>query len=387
MKYNFDKVIDRKGSGCFKWDTLEETYGDRDILPMSVADMDFKSADEIIAALKNRVDHGIFGYNCSTNSFFDSIINWAKKRYGWNIEKEWIVITPGVVSGLNICIRALTKESDGIVIQPPVYAPFFNVINKNNRTLITNPLIIKGGKYSINFMDLEIKLKTAKALILCSPHNPVGRVWSKDELKKITKLCIENNVLIISDEIHCDLILKGFKHTNIASISEEAKMNSVTFIAPSKTFNLPGLYTSVAIIPNEEIRNKVKNKLSEMHMDNIHIFGAVSLEAAYNHGEKWLEEVLVYIEKNIDYVIDYVKRNIPEIKIIRPEGTYLLWLDFRELGLSQEKLNELMIKKGKVFLLPGSAFGKEGTGFLRLNVGCPRVTVYEALKRIEKAIR
>lgn len=387
MKYNFDEVVDRRNSDCIKWDTLEKVYGDKDILPMWIADMDFKSADEIIAALKNRVEHGVFGYNLQPDSLYDSIVKWAKKRYNWDIKKEWILFTPGVVAGFNIGIRALTEESDGIVIQTPVYPPFYRVINNNNRTLITNPLTIKDNRYCIDFADLEKKLKTAKALLLCSPHNPTGRVWTREELEKIVKLCMENNVLIISDEIHCDLILKGHNHTSIASISEEAAMNSITLIAPSKTFNIAGLFTSIAIIPNEEIRNKIKDEISRLEIGHVHIFGAVALEAAYTYGEEWLEEVLAYIEENINFVIEFLEKKIPQVKLIRPEGTYLLWLDFRALGLDHEELNRIMIEKGRVLLNDGLTFGKEGEGFLRLNIGCPRSMVEEALRRIEKAIK
>lgn len=293
---------------------------------------------------------------------------------------------PGVVAGFNLGIRILTEENDGVIIQPPVYPPFFRVINNNKRTLITNPLTVENGKYTIDFHDLEKKIKSAKVLLLCSPHNPVGRVWSREELERLAKLCIENNVFVISDEIHCDLIFKGYKHINIASLSKDMEEKSITLIAPSKTFNIAGLYTSVVIIPNEDIRKKYENEISKLEIGHVSIFGAVGLEAAYTHGKEWLEEALVYIEENADYAIDYIEKKIPKIKVIRPEGTYLLWLDCRGLGLSQGELNKLMIEKGRVLLNDGSTFGKEGEGFLRLNIGCPRSMVEEALMRIEKAV-
>lgn len=293
---------------------------------------------------------------------------------------------PGVVAGFNLGIRILTEEKDGVIIQPPVYPPFFRVINNNNRTLVTNPLTIENGKYTIDFEDLEKKLKTAKVLLLCSPHNPVGRVWTREELERIAKLCVENDVFLISDEIHCDLIFKGNKHTNIASLSKDIEEKSITLIAPSKTFNIAGLFTSIVIIPNEEIRKKYEEEIFKLEIGHVSIFGAVGLEAAYTYGQEWLEEALIYIEGNTDYAIDYIRNNIPKINVIRPEGTYLLWLDCRQLGLSQEELNKLMIEKGKVLLNDGSTFGKEGEGFLRLNIGCPRSMVEEALKRIEYAV-
>lgn len=386
MKYNFDEFVDRRNTNCIKWDTLEDTYNSKDILPMWIADMDFKASDEIINALKERVEHGVLGYNFISDSTYESIINWAKKRYNWDIKKEWILFTPGVVAGFNLGLRILTEEKDEVVIQPPIYPPFFRVIDNNKRTLVTNPLIIENGKHTIDFDDLEKKLKTAKVLMLCSPHNPVGRVWNKEELTKLADLCLKNNVFVISDEIHCDLIFKGYKHINIASLSKDMEANTITLIAPSKTFNLAGLFTSVVIIPNEEIRKKYENEILNLEIGHVSVFGAVGLEAAYTHGEEWLEEALVYIEGNVDYTLDYIEKNIPKIKVIRPEGTFLLWLDFRELGLNQEELNKLMIEKGKVLLNDGSSFGKEGEGFLRLNIGCPRSTLEEALKRIENAV-
>lgn len=386
LKYNFDEVIDRRNSDCVKWDTLEDSYGVSDILPMWIADMDFKSADEIIEALKTRAESGVFGYNFRNDGFYDSIIKWVKDRYNWEIKKEWIVFTPGVVAGFNIGIRALTKESEAVIIQPPVYPPFARVINSSNRKLVTNPLVNIDGKYRIDFDDLEEKIKTAKTLLFCSPHNPVGRVWNEEELNKVAKLAIENKAVIISDEIHCDLTFNGVKHTMIASLSEEMAMNSITFIAPSKTFNIAGLFTSVAIIPNDDIRERVNKEIELMEIDHVSIFGAVGLEAAYNHGAQWLEELKVYLESNADYVIEYIEKNIPKIKVNKPDGTYLLWLDCRELGLDQNALNDLMIKKGKVLLNDGSTFGIEGEGFLRLNIGCSRATVMEAMKRIEKAV-
>ncbi|HEY8362248.1 MAG TPA: MalY/PatB family protein [Tissierellaceae bacterium] len=387
MKYNFDEVINRRNSNSVKWDVIEKVYNDKDILPMWVADMDFRSCDEIIKAIKERAEHGIFGYSMVPDSTYEAIINWAKKRYNWDIKKEWILFTPGVVAGFNLGIRILTKENDGVVIQPPIYPPFFRVIKNNHRTLVTNPLIVKDGKYTMDFESLEEKLKVSKVFMLCSPHNPVGRVWTREELNKLAELCLKHNVFVISDEIHCDLIYKGHKHINTASLSKEMEQNTITLIAPSKTFNIAGLYTSIAIIPNEEIRKKYQEEIEVLEIGHTSIFGIEALEAAYSYGEEWLEELLVYLEGNVDYAVDYINNRIPKIKVIKPEGTYLLWLDCRELGLNQEDLKKLMLEKAKVLLNDGETFGKEGEGFLRLNIGCPRVLLEEALKRIEDAVK
>ena len=382
MTYNFDEVVNRRNTNCIKWDTQED-----DVLPMWIADMDFKSPDEVIEALVERAKEGVFGYNFRQDGFYDSIINWVKKKFDWEIKRDWIVFTPGVVTGFNIGIRALTDEDDGVLIQTPVYPPFKGTIDNIGRKLRTNPLIIKDGKYQMDYDDLENKLKESKALLLCSPHNPVGRVWTKDELEKLSKLCVENDVYIISDEIHCDLAYKANKHTMIASLSEEMANRTITLIAPSKTFNIAGLFTSVAIIPNEEIRNKVNAEIAAVGIDHTSIFGALGLEAAYTYGEAWLDELLDYLEGNADYVVDFIKEHIPEVKIIKPDGTFLLWLDFSSLGLSQDELIDLMLNKAKVNMNDGTNFGEEGRGFLRMNIGTSRANVEEGLKRIEKAVK
>ncbi|MBU5437940.1 pyridoxal phosphate-dependent aminotransferase [Tissierella sp. MSJ-40] len=388
MKYNFDEIINRKDSHSIKWSNLEKTYGDKDILPMWIADMDFKVADEILEGFMERVNHGVFGYDYRPASYYEAVINWVKKRHGWDIKKEWILFTPGVVMGLNLAVVTLTKKREKIIIQPPIYPPFSGVISRNERAILTNPLRHNGEKYIMDYNDLEKKIDNdTKLMLLCSPHNPTGRVWAKDELEKLGEICLKNNIIIVSDEIHSDLIFKGHKHTTIASISEELAMNTITLMAPSKTFNIAGLFTSVAIIPNKEIRDKFVKTIEILGIDHNSTFGAVGLEAAYNHGETWLEEVLEYIEDNLDYTMEYVKNNIPKITIDRPEGTFLVWLNCTKLGLSQEELNELMIKTGKVLLNDGMTFGKEGEGFLRLNIGCSRSTLEEALKRIEKAVK
>ena len=386
MKYDFDEIIDRRLTDSVKWDSIQDVYNDKELLPMWVADMDFKAPPEVLNAIAKRIEHGVLGYNFYPESLYKSIINWVGKRYNWNIKKEWIVFTPGVVAGFNFGIRALTKESENVIIQPPVYPPFFNVVKNIGRNLAKNPLEFIDGEYTINYKELETSLKSSNLLLFCSPHNPVGRVWTKGELTKLEDLIIESGSYIISDEIHCDLAYKNHKHTMIASLSREIEQRSITLIAPSKTFNLAGLFTSVAIIPGEEVRDKVIKIMNDFSINHINLFGLIALETAFSCGGDWLDELLDYIESNADYVVDYVENNIKDIKVRKPEGTFLLWLDCRKLGLSQEELHKLMIEKGKILLNDGYTFGEEGDGFLRLNIGCPRETLVEGLKRIEGVV-
>ena len=385
MEYNFDEVVDRRNSDCVKWNSFEGKPIDEDVLPMWIADMDFKSSPKIIEALKARADHGVFGYMEVGDSVYDSIINWVRDRYGWEIKKEWIVFTPGVVAGFNLGIQALSKEGEEVIIQPPVYPPFYRVINNINRKLVTNPLIEVNEQYQIDFDDLEDKLKTSKLLLLCSPHNPVGRVWTEEELGRLSKLALDNGAYIISDEIHADFVFKGYQHKNIACQKDMAD-RTITLLAPSKTFNIAGLATSLAIIPNEEIRNTYAEILAISEMGGTTIFGIAGLEAAYSHGHDWLDKALDYIEANVDFAIEYIEKNIPRVKIIRPEGTYLLWLDFRDLGLSKDEIASLLLEKGKILLNDGSTYGSQGDRFFRFNIGAARSLVEEGLKRIEKAI-
>lgn len=387
MKYNFDQIINRQNTDCVKWDSIRELYNENDLLPMWVADMDFKAPPEVLDAISKRVEHGVLGYNCYPETLYESIINWVRDRYKWDIKKEWILFTPGVVAGFNYGIKALTNKSQEVVIQPPVYPPFFNVVKNINRTVVENPLIFDNGKYTINYSELDKKLKTSNLLLFCSPHNPVGRVWTENELERLKDIIIKNNAYIISDEIHCDLAYKDNKHTMIASLSEEIEQRSITLIAPSKTFNLAGLFTSVAIIPNEEIREDVSKIIDKISIDHMNIFGLLALETAYSKGHDWLNQLLDYIESNADYAVDYIENNIKDIRVKKPEGTFLLWLDCRKLGLNHDELHKHMIEEGKILLNDGFTFGTEGDGFLRLNIGCPRETLIEGLKRIEKAVK
>lgn len=382
QKYNFNEIIDRKLSNSIKW------WESKDILPMWIADMDFKVADEILDAMKKTIDHGIIGYDDKPDSFYESIINWVKDRYNWEIKKEWLVFTPGVVPGLGISIKSFSKEGDKVIIQPPVYPPFYRVIENNNRRVVENSLIYKDNKYIMNIDDLEKNIdKDVKMAMICSPHNPVGRVWKKEELEVFGNLCLKNNIIMISDEIHCDLTFSDYKHIPLASISDEFANNTITFMAPSKTFNIAGLFASVAIIPNEKLRKLYNDTIENMEITHTNGFSIIGFEAAYKYGKNWLSQAIRYIEDNADFAVDYINKNIPEIKTYKPEGTFLMWLDFKSLGKTSEEINELLINKGKVQLNNGATFGTAGEGFFRLNIGCPREVLKEGLDRIKKAIQ
>lgn len=389
MKYNFDEVIDRTSTDSMKWDsvTLKEMFGVEDALPFWVADMDFKVANPIIETIRERVDHGIYGYTERPDSYYNSIINWTKRRFDWDIQKEWIEYTPGVVPALNYLIQALCIPGDKIVIQEPVYYPFKNSILNNGCHVVDNPLIENEDYYDIDFEDLEVKLKDPKVtmFIFCSPHNPVSRVWSEEELRKIGNLCLENDVVLVSDEIHNDLVYSGFKHTMIAGLEEKFAMNSITLTAPSKTFNLAGMQASNVIIPNIKIREKFQRVLERNSISLANPFSIVALEAAYNKGEEWLEQLLEYLEGNIKLINEYITEHLPKAKVIEVQATYLAWIDLRAYETDGEKLEKAIIEE-KVALDGGSWFGEGGEGFMRLNFACPRSLLQEGLKRLCTAI-
>lgn len=386
MKYNFDEIIDRKGSNSVKYDLCDDIFGTSDLIPMWVADMDFKTPDFIIKALEQRLKHPILGYSLRPDSYYQSIIKWNKKRYNWNIKKEWISFSPGVVPGFNMAILALSKPGDKIIIQPPVYFPFFTAINNNKRIEVDNTLVLKDNYYNIDFDDLEEKMKDAKIFLLSNPHNPGGRVWTRSELKRIGEMCIKYDVIILSDEIHSDLIMKDYKHIPMASISDEIAERTICFMAPSKTFNIAGLSTSYLVISNEILRNKYEEVVQNLHVNFGNIFGTSALEAAYNFGEDWLKQLLIYVQANIDFTDDYLKKYIPEIKLIRPEATYLLWLDCHDLNMNNEELKSFMINKAKIGFNDGPTFGAGGEGFQRMNVACPLSTLAIALENLKNAV-
>jgi len=384
--YNFDKAINRIKTNSIKWDYTKEFIGKKDLLPLWIADMDFEVPQEVKNIVLERANHGIYGYTKVPISLYESFIKWISKRHNWEIKLEWLIHTPGVVPGINYSINALTKEEDKIIIQTPVYSPFYSLIIENKRKVVNNMLILTKDKYKINFKSLVESIdETTKAIILCSPHNPVGRVWTREELMRIGQICIEKDLLIISDEIHSDIIYNGYKHIPIASLSKEIMDRTITFMAPSKTFNIAGLSSAIAIIPNEKLRDKYVNIMSKFQGDIINVFGVVAFEACYKYGEGWLEELIEYLSHNKDYVKEYIKYNLPKLKVIEPEGTYLLWLNFNNYNISHDKIKKILVEEAKVGLNDGITFGNEGEGYFRMNIGCPRQTLKEALDRIKKA--
>ncbi|MCR6097920.1 putative C-S lyase [Salipaludibacillus agaradhaerens] len=384
----FEQNIDRTGTFSVKWERTKEVFKtEEDVLPMWVADMDFRPPQAISDALKKRVEHGIFGYTFTGETVADAIINWLADRHGWEINKSWITYSPGVVPSIGKAIQAFTEPGDRILVQSPVYPPFFSMITDNDRKVENCPLIKKEHQYDIDFDAFEQALKNGvKLFILCSPHNPVGRVWTEDELRRMAELCLAHDVIIVSDEIHSDLILAGHQHVPIASLSKEIAENTITLIAPSKTFNLAGLQASVIICANHDLQKKLNVIAKRQGSFTLNTFGIVAMEAAYRYGEEWLDELLAYLKGNVDVVKSYIADELPELTLVEPEGTYLLWIDCRKLGLSDGELNHLFTHKGKIGFNPGISFGKGGEGFVRMNVACPRSTVIEGLARMKKAI-
>jgi cystathionine beta-lyase len=355
---------------------------------MWVADMDFRSPEPVIQALVRRAQNGVFGYAAPTPDFFLALVSWMKKRHSWEVQPEWICLTPGVVVALNILVRTFVEPGAQVLIQPPVYGPFAHVVEKAGAEVSTSPLILEAGRYRMDFDDLERKTRDprVKMLILCSPHNPVGRVWTRDELLRVGEICLQNDVLVLSDEIHGDLVYTGHQFIPFAALSAEFAQQSITCAAPSKTFNLAGLHTSCIIIPNGERRSRFMQTIDRHALDLVNPFGLVALQAAYEHGEEWLEQVLSYLESNLDFLEQYVRAYIPQIRVIRPEGTYLAWLDCRQLGLDDSTMKTLLLEKARVYLDAGVIFGREGSGFQRINIACPRSLLEEALDRIRLAV-
>nr|WP_315019877.1 MalY/PatB family protein [uncultured Aminipila sp.] len=389
MKYDFDEVIERRGTDSIKWapKLLKENFGEEECIPMWIADMDFFAAQPIRDAIIARAQHGIFGYGHKSGEFLEAAVNWQKKRNGWEIKKEWILFTPGIIPALSFIVETFCNRGDKVIIQSPVYYPFTNIINNNGCHIANNPLILNNGKYEMNFSELEELAQDSrtKLMILCSPHNPVGRVWTEDELKRLGEICIRNNVLVVTDEIHSDLIYPPNRHIPFGKISEEFKMNSIICTSPSKTFNLAGLQLSNIIIPNERIRLELNNKLLTIDIDP-GSFASVAQIAAYNQGEEWLEELLVYLQNNLDFIDRFINEQMPRVKLIKPEATYLAWLDFSDYGLTYQELQALMQKKAKVALDDGYIFGAGGEQFQRINFACPRAILEKALENIKKSV-
>jgi cystathionine beta-lyase len=387
MKWDFEETIKREGTDCVKYDLRNEVFGTSAIIPMWVADMDFRTPDFIIDKLRKRLDHEVFGYSFRSSEYFDSIIRWFDSRHNWKIEKDWICFSPGIVPALNICTLAFTRPEDSIIVQPPVYMPFFPAVESHGRNLVYNRLIEKDGKWQMDFDSLAASVNEyTKMIIISNPHNPVGRAWSAEELDKLADICFKNNILILSDEIHCDLLLPGFSHTPVAKLSEKISNITVTCIAPSKTFNLAGLSTSSVIISNPVLRKYFNRKIDTLHVGYGNIFGTVASIAAYSEGEEWLEALRDYIDKNVSYVMDFCHSRIPGIVPVHPEATYLIWLDCRKLGMSGNELQNFFVRKAGVGLNEGSTFGPGGEGFMRMNLGTTRKIVIRAMEQIEKAV-
>ncbi|MGY0692760.1 MalY/PatB family protein [Virgibacillus sp. FSP13] len=387
MNYNFDQVINRKHTASKKWDMLQEHFGTDNIIPMWVADMDFLSPAPVIEALKNRADQGVYGYTIRTDSYLTSIVDWFKRRHGWSINKEWISHSPGIISALSLITHTFTQPGDKVMVQSPVHHAFYRVLKLQGREVVENPLTFENGQYRMNFDDFEAKLDPkVKVMFLCSPHNPVGRVWSKEELTKLGEICMKHNILVVSDEVHCDLTFKSQTHIPFASISEEFSNNSITCISPSKTFNLVGLKTSGIIIPNTNIRVKFENAINAFAMAAPSYFGVVALESAYRYGEEWLNQLLDYLQGNVHYLTDFINENLPKVKVIQPEGTYLAWLDFRELDLNRQELNKMVLEEAHIGFDDGPIFGTGGEGFMRLNFAAPRSVLEQGLQQLKQAL-
>jgi putative C-S lyase len=392
MEYDFTTRVDRRGSGAAKWEEMFRKKPDISpgVVPLSVADMELPDPPEIIQGLKDHLDKTVLGYTMATPEYTQAVIAWMKKRHNWDVKGEWIIQSPGVVPAFFTALRAFTEAGDGVIIQPPVYYPFFMAIEKNDRLLVPNPLIRDDARltYTIDFDDLETKAKEPKnkLLIFCSPHNLVGRVWTQEELRRVSDICLANNVLMISDEIHFDLLMPGVKHTVYATLSKEAEQHCVICTAPSKTFNLAGMQASNIIVPNGELREKLQAEFMKSALFMISNLGLKTCELAYTRCEGWLEAFLLVLKQNYDYVKDYVARHIPQIKVYPLEGTYLLWLDFRALGLEPQALEQFMIHEAEWFTDEGYLFGKEGNGFERINLACPLSVLEEAMDRLKKAL-
>ena len=390
MKYNFNERIDRSENHSAKWAEMEMKFGRNDLIPMWVADMDIKAAPEIVESMKKKVEQEIFGYVYRPDSYYKTATEWLKKRFGYEISPSSLIHSPGVVPSMSILVKMLTKNSDKILIQTPVYPPFASVVKDNGRELVENPLVKdEKGYYTIDFEDLEKKLSLdeVKLFILCNPHNPVGRVWKKEELLKMGELCKKYNVRILADEIWRDLIMPGYKHTPMASLSKDIEDITITLFSPTKSFNLAGLQASFATFPRVEERKEFDNILGQMDVKRNNPFSLVAFETAYEKCEDWLEELILHIDGNMQYVVDFIAEKLPEIKVVKPEGTYLMWLDFNGTKIPQDKIQEFLINEAKVAMNDGGSFGSNGKGFARMNMACPRYMVEEAMERIEKALK
>ena len=387
MKYNFDEIIQRENTNCVKYDLRKTYFGDENVLPLWVADMDFACADFIQEAIIERAKHPIYGYSILPDTLYSAIIGWVQRRHEWKIDKSWISFTPGIVPALNIAILAFTQPGDKVIVQPPVYFPFFSAVRNNKRELVYNQLKEQDGIFEMDFDDLEKKIDNkTKLLLLCHPQNPGGRVWEKNVLDKLVEICAKNNIIIISDEIHSDLMLSGRIHLPLASISEAAAKISVTCIAPSKTFNLAGMASSVLIIPDSQLKKTIDKKIEQLHIGSGNLFGNIAMQIAYQKGDDWLDQLLKYLEINLDLIRKFFTERIPKVRLMVPEATYMVWLDFREFHLSDRELKNFIIRNAGLGLNDGPVFGPGGRGFQRLNFALPKAKLLIALEQLEKAV-
>ena len=386
--YNFDEIIDRKGTSCVKYDGLKNAYqGKENLIPLWVADMDFATPDFIVEALKKRCEHPVFGYTFDDDEYYESIQTWLDYKYHWKTEREWISYIPGIVKGIGLAVQCFTQPGDKVIIQPPVYHPFRLVPTRMGREVVYNPLKLEDGIYKMDFEQLESLIdKDCKMLILSNPHNPGGVVWEKEALVKLAQICSAHGILVISDEIHAEMTYPQFRHHPFATVSEEAAACSVTFMAPSKTFNIAGIVSSYALVPDSRIREKFYSFLEAGELNAGTIFAFTATKAAYTYGAEWLQQMRSYVIENVNFVDEYLKKNIPQIKVYRPQASFLVWLDCRELKLTQPELVQLFEDKAGLALNDGTMFGKEGEGFMRLSIGCPRSILNQALESLKKAI-
>jgi cystathionine beta-lyase len=386
MKYDFDEVIERRNTGSVKWDNLRSQFGSLDVLPMWVADMDFRVPQPIVQAIKKRAEHPVYGYTLREGAI-KPVTDRLRRLYDWQVNPEWVIITPGVVPAVNAAVRAFAGPSRAVVLQSPAYPPFWTSLSNNSCVPATNVLVRNGDRYEVDFDDLERKLSEtgAKAMILCSPHNPVGRVWSREELERMGEITLRHGAVMISDEIHCELTLNGNKHVPFAAISPEFERNSITCYAPSKTFNIAGMHCSVTIVPDEGLRKEFNDARAGI-MGSPDLFAVCAMDAAFRYGDEWLEQALDYIEANLEFMLRFFEERIPRIKPNRPEGTYLVWLDCRDLEMDAKALGKFFNEKAKVGLNDGTTFGPGGEGFQRMNIACARSILEEGLKRIEDAV-
>ena len=388
VTYDFDRIVDRRNTDCLKYDFAVQRGRPKDVLPFWVADMDFSIAQEIEDALVKRCQHGIFGYSEATDGYFAALQNWYLKHFNWQVQRPWLIKTPGVVFALAMAVKAFTEPGDGVLVQQPVYYPFTEVIRDNGREVVNAPLALVNGHYEIDFADLEQKLADPKVklMFLCSPHNPVGRVWAKEELLRVGDLCLKYNVITVSDEIHSDFVWDDNTHTSFATLGEEYQQNCIVCTAPSKTFNLAGLQVSNIFISNQKLRRAFRKQIDAAGYSQLNTLGLVACQAAYAYGEEWLTQVKAYIRSNITFVDDYLKQNLPQIKMLPIEGTYLVWLDCSALGMTADEREQWLWHEAKLWLDGGGIFGKEGEAFERINVACPRATLLQGLEQLKAAI-